>query len=368
MSVIILTRSYCKDAEFLTKNLLSTINVFLNRDKYKFGLILDDETQEDHDLGDMLLHNNQVDNVIYEPLPDKHLELFPGKCWRWGYDRQQWSTFYMDTHVDQDIIGVVDSDSTFTSYLTDENIFTKEGKIKIIGTKPSSTEKHSSPEYRDSYKMLDGSQWPNDDVALKFKTTYDAMFTNIMPIFFHRSSFLNLRNYISSVWNMSFDEAFKIFSLNPYSQFNILVNYVLKFEADKYEFIDLKDPTNKERFAVAQNGCPTSFDSLCGVIQSFSLPKSSIPSSIKIQKSLYASFGYCVNENMPYEELLIDTRHANNVSHFNNVPCSREEISYHYANVNRDVAMLSIDKKDKLNENIEKFLNVDFNNIIMKGF
>ena len=56
--IIILTRTYFKDGDILMKNLCSTLNIFVNRDKYKFGIILDDETIKDHTLGELLLNEN----------------------------------------------------------------------------------------------------------------------------------------------------------------------------------------------------------------------------------------------------------------------------------------------------------------------
>lgn len=365
-SVVILTRTYCKDGNILQKNLISTLNIFVNRDKYKFGIILDDETLEDHHLGDHLLNNKMTDYIYYEALPDNHRELFQALAYpymHWGYDRQQWSTFYMDTFVEEDIIGIVDSDSTFTTYLTDENIFSKEGKIKILGIKPTSEWVHWCPE-SSGFKFKNGSQHENDDVALKFPTEYDCMATNIMPFFFWKSTFQNFRNYISNIWDMPFDEAYKIFSQKQYCQFNILVNYALKFESEKYEFIDLKTD-NIGKVSVAQNGCPTSRDTLCGAINSFNITENQL-TNINIQCSCNSSFGN-VDTNLSYEQLKNDLRHANNFSHFIHNPCGEEEINKHYDNVHRDINKLNDLEKNKLVEKVSHFLENDYNNIIIKG-
>jgi hypothetical protein len=341
--------------------------VFVNRDKYKFGIILDDETTDDHVLGDALLAENQTDYVYYEPLPNEHLKLFQALAYPWapwGYDRQQWSTFYMDTFVKEDVIGVVDSDSTFTSYLTDESVFTKDGKIKIKGLKPLHDWKHWSSEYQ-SHIFKDGAQHINDDFALKFNTVYDVMCTNIMPIFFWKNTFSNFRKYISDIWGVSFDEAYKIFSRKPYCQFNILVNYALKFESDKYEFIDVKTHT-AGKVCVAQNGCPTSRDTICGLIKSFNISEGELPTNMHIQKSHSSSFGN-VDTDVSYENIINDSRHANNFAHFIHNPCSPEEIIEHYTNVYRDISKLDDDKKIYIKEASLRFLNNDFKNIIIKG-
>lgn len=366
--IIILVRSYFKDEEILIKNLCKTFNVFVNRDKYKLGVILDDETKEDHILGDNLLVNMLVEHIFYEPLHCDYKNLFQALAYPsmpWGYDRQQWSTFYMDTYVDEDIIGVVDSDTTFTSYLTDETIFTTNGKIKLKGIKPIAP--YINPQTKIGNIYISGSHYENDKIALRFDTDYNLMITNIMPMFFYKETFKNCRDYISNIWGMSFDEAYKIFSRKPYCQFNILANYALKFESDKYEFIDVFSNTIN-KIAIAQNGCPTSRDTLCGLVKSFQISEYDLKNNnIIIQKSNNSSFGGCVDTNINYEDIINDTRHSNNFAHFCNNPCSLEQINEHYTNVYRDIDNLTENKKSELNNTVSHFLQNDFNNLIIKG-
>ena len=154
----------------------------MNRDLFKFGIILDDENAEDHHLGDEILNNDYSDYVKYEPLPPNHLKLFQALAFyphfSWGYDRQQWSTFYMDLYSESDIIGVVDSDSTFTSYLTYENILTDDGRIRLHAVAPLASWNNRL------FPSGDGSQYYNDKIALGFKTPYELMVTSRMPMFF----------------------------------------------------------------------------------------------------------------------------------------------------------------------------------------
>lgn len=303
-------------------------------------MILDDESLEDHKLGGLLTSTELADYIYYEPLPDNHLKLFQAlayPCHHWGYDRQQWSTFFMDIFTDHDVIGIVDSDSTFTSYLTDEVIFTNDNKIKLKGIKPLVGWKHWCPE-SSSYVFKNGSQHTNDDIALKFETTIDLMATNMMPMFFWKDTFKNFRNYIADVWGMSFNEAYKCFSRKPYCQFNILANYALKFESDRYEFVDLFTDSNN-KLAVAQNGCPTTRDVLAGVIQSFNIPEDDLK-AVVIKSSTLSSFGG-VSTDFVFHDLINDTRHSNNFSYVVGNPCSSDEILRHYTNVYRDISMLN---------------------------
>ncbi len=366
-SIGIFTRTFSGHEPILRRNLLSTASVFVNRSKYQLGIVLDNETAADHRMGDQLLAEDKLDVVRYEDLPDNHRALFQALAYPWmpwGYDRQQWSTFYMDTFTDRDVIGVVDSDSTFTSYLTDERIFTPDGKIKLHGVKPLSSWKHWSAESK-KYVFKNGAQHVNDDIALKFDTEYDLMCTNLMPMFFWKTTFHNLRNYISSIWDMSFDEAYKVFSRKPYCQFNILANYALRFEPDKYEFVDVKLPS-VDKVIAAQNGCPTSRDTFVGLLRSFRITEDRIPKSIRIQCSRSSSFGK-VALNLTHQEFLDDSRHANNFAHFLNVPCSKEDIDAHYSDVYRDIDRLPDDERKRLDLRVESFLTNEFNGIIIKG-
>jgi len=141
-TIEILCRAYHGDERKLFSNLLATANVFVDRRAFRLTLVLDDESAQDHALGDRILKEKLVDRVLYEALPDNWTSLFKGIAFpppynRPGYDRQQWSTFHMDRYSDADIIGVVDSDATFFSYLTPENVTDAEGRIKLHVVRPT---------------------------------------------------------------------------------------------------------------------------------------------------------------------------------------------------------------------------------------
>jgi hypothetical protein len=285
-TIDILTRTYYKDGDILVRNLITTLNLFVNREIFKFGVVLDDESDKDHHLGNELLQKKFVDYVRYEALPPNHLTLFQALAFypsfSWGYDRQQWSTFYMDLHSNSDIIGLVDSDSTFTTYLTYENVLTEDGRIRLHVITPLASW------HNWLFPFGDGSQYCNDKIALGFNTPYDTMNTNRMPMFFWRSTFINLRNYISKLYNTNFDEAFRIFSRNRYCQFNILVNYAIKFEPEKYVICDQCD-RSANLMSVSQNGCPNTRDILIGGIKSFNIYEDELPKRLQIRGHAYAT-------------------------------------------------------------------------------
>lgn len=358
--VDIMTRTFYKHEDILVRNLVSTMNLFVNRNTFKLVVVLDDESEEDHQMGNRLLANGYADSVCYEALPPRHLELFQATAFPglpWGYDRQQWSTFYMDLYSDADIIGVVDSDSTFVSYLTYENILTNDGRILLHGVyfdKSWDTPLHL---------ISDGDQFCNDEVALGFYCPWDLMSTNRMPMFFWKSTFINLRNYIANLYGVSFDEAYRIFSRGRYCQFNILANYAIRFEPEKYVICD-QTSKSTSLVSVCQNGCPNTRDILVGGIKSFNIKQNEIPKKIKATGRIQ---GYSTPiPQLTYKEMIDDLMHLNNFSCILNNPCQKKHIDQHYQNVSRDIEKLPIHEQQRIRNNFIRFLDGGLNSIIIK--
>ncbi|CAF3889921.1 unnamed protein product, partial [Rotaria sp. Silwood1] len=110
------------------------------------------------------------------------------------------------------------------------------------------------------------------NIALKFDSDLDFMWTNRMPMWYRWETYPSLRNYISSAWNLSsFDDAFIEFSKNQrYSQFTILSSYAARFEANYYRIIMNTDRrgaisvgSNRGRDKDIRIGCCRSFGSGC---------------------------------------------------------------------------------------------------------
>ncbi|CAF2115186.1 unnamed protein product [Rotaria magnacalcarata] len=107
-------------------------------------------------------------------------------------------------------------------------------------------------------------------VALKFDTPLDFMWTDVMPQWFRRETFLHVRNYISHAWNSSFDDAFGEFSKFGHCPANVLASYAVKFE-NKYYLTHLNTDTvgavgvasNRGREMDIRIGCCRSFDIGC---------------------------------------------------------------------------------------------------------
>ena len=270
----ILCRAYSGAERQLVANLLPTTRIFLDRRRFRFTLVLDDESPADHVLGESLLREGHVDRVFYEPLPEGWQELFKGQAFpppynRWGFNRALWSTFYMDQYSDADIIGVLDSDATFFSYLTPENILDADGRLRLHVVAP--TLDAPQPLLRWSATELGtGSGYCNDKLALGEPAPYDAMATDRNPVWFWRETYSGVRSHVARCWGTSFDNAFAQFSSRRYCQFNILANYALTYEPDRYRAVLQTDPS-ADIVSVCQNGCFRREDIAIGAIRSFNL-------------------------------------------------------------------------------------------------
>lgn len=344
-SVELLVRTYKGDEQPLLHNLIPTLEIFVNRREYRFTVVLDEESAADHALGDRLLAQGRCDRVLYEPLPPDWRTLFQGVAFpppynRWGYDRQQWSTFYMDVHSERDIVGVVDSDATFYTYLTRKNILSEDGKVILTLFRPTETSPWATA--RMLTRSEDGCAYRNDKVALREGATYECMMTSRMPIWFWRSTFEACRNHIARRWNTSFDTAFEDFSRGPFCAFNILANYAVKYEPERYQ-IRLMDSPAGDVLSVGQNGCISRFDLVAGGLQTFRVSRSErLPEEIK----------------HAYPELIADTIHLNRLAH---VACGVTVVpsraASHYAVVWEDLDKLQAEQRNFMRDAFLEFVN-----------
>lgn len=352
-NIDIITRCYYKDEKQLITNLIKTFDLFHCNINCNLNVVLDEETEADRTMGTKLIENKLVDNIHYEKLPNDWKELFQGISFqgvygRWGYDRQQWSTFYFDKYSDKNIIGVVDSDSTFFSYVRPKDIFF-ENKIKLHVVLPKINHFNNTLS-KMAKNYGEGDHYKNDKTVLKIDTPYEYMYTNRMPIFFYKETFENCRNYISKRWNMSFDEAFKIFSRDEYSQFNILVNYALTFESDKYHaiFNDKEFTETNNIISVGQNGCLRPYDIITGYIQSFDINVNDLPENYRALCEKYTNNIEHVN------------RYSNSIIKIVNKPI----ITKHYKSVQKETKIISYDLALK---NFINFLENDYENILSQN-
>jgi len=344
-SLEILVRTYHRDERILRSNLIPTLKAFVNRREFGFAVILDEETAADHALGDWLSKSGHCDRVVYEPLPPDWQNLFQGVAFpppynRWGYDRQQWSTFHADTHADADVLGFVDSDSTFYTYLTRPNIFAQNGRI-LLNVYRGSAESESVF-IREHIFQAGAGFYSHDKVALRAASPMENMVTNRMPIWFWRSTYANCRRHIARQWNTDFESAFTIFSRGPYSAFNILANYAIEHEPEKYT-VRLMDSPGGDLVTVGQNGCISKTDIVTGGLRTFQIS---------------------VHEPLPswvvaaHSKLCRDTIHLNRWARETcGVATSKARADQHYAVVHEEIARMAPEQRKEMRTAFMELVN-----------
>ena len=93
-------------------------------------VVLDGENEVDHRLGTILANLPPYPKVFYED-PPKGQTFCAGER-RVGYSRQQYSNFYSDLYTDKEYVGIIDSDSFFSTPVIPENLFVN-GKPRLYG-------------------------------------------------------------------------------------------------------------------------------------------------------------------------------------------------------------------------------------------
>lgn len=187
--------------------------------------------------------------VVYEPLPLNHKEMFLGRLEGGpGKDRSQYSNFIMDSYTNVSIIGFFDAEETFTAPVIP-------AYVKASGRLHNVVQMY----------FPSGDYWGVDAWALDLSTPLEAMWHNRFPILFWARDLASVRDHLVrrffgsdspdvGKFASSFDAAFaKITGAEPrlgyqyvgktrnvsrhgYSQFNIMMNYMLHERPSYYSF------------------------------------------------------------------------------------------------------------------------------------
>ena len=195
----------------------------------KTVLVLDEESEQDH------LFANKVENqtkeyfpeykleVLYESLPKRKSTLdFAGMPKPAGYNRQLWSSFFMDLFSNDSIIAWMDNDVAFITPMTKSSIFTGT-KLRVLGTDCS---------------LGDGwvQTWAKT-TELALGLPYVADFMTYFPVYIYRDTFTHCRDYILNRFNTSdFEEAFRKFYTGYLSPVSIVMGYAWYFERERYDW------------------------------------------------------------------------------------------------------------------------------------
>ena len=217
------TRFYC--------DLFRTAVLFWPASFGKTVVVLDEESAEDHDYG------NNLTSQIKQHFPDRKLEVafeslpkdasvldFKGSRRSPGYNRQLWSSFFIDLYTDDHIIAWMDNDVAFLAPVTKETIFNG-SKIRILGSECS-------------MKISLVRNWARiTEIALGLPMVADFM--TYFPVYIYRDTFTHCREHILKRFNTSnFEDAFK--KIHHGSSFvspvSVVISYAWFFERDRYDW------------------------------------------------------------------------------------------------------------------------------------
>ena len=197
----------------------------------KTVVVLDEESEQDH------IFANNITSQIKQHFPDRKLEVafeslpkdpsildFRASKKSPGYNRQLWSSFFIDLYTDDPIVAWMDSDVTFLTPVTKATIFNG-SRIRILGSQCS-------------MKIHRLRTWAiTTKIALGLPLVADFM--TYFPVYIYRDTFTHCREYILKRFNTSnFEEAFKksynrAFLISPV---NVVISYAWFFERDRYDW------------------------------------------------------------------------------------------------------------------------------------
>ncbi|CAH3140304.1 unnamed protein product [Porites lobata] len=197
-----------------------------------FVIALDEESQEDHEFAEKLktqAHKYFPDRKLeffYEPLPKKQDTLaFQGSPKPAGYNRQLWSSFFIDLLSNDTVIAWMDSDSAFFTPVTKSTIFNGT-KVRVLGTgctlqDPGRGWVHS---------------WAHTS-QLALGVPFVADFMTYFPVYMYRDTVTHCREHILKHLNTNnFEEAFRMFYKGFISPVSVILSYAFYFERDRYDW------------------------------------------------------------------------------------------------------------------------------------
>ena len=167
----------------------------------KTVVVLDEESVEDHAYG------NNLTSQIKQHFPDRKLEVafeslpkdasvlnFKGTRKSPGYNRQLWSSFFIDLYTDNHIIAWMDNDVAFVAPVTKATIF-QGSRIRILGSECT-------------MNISWVQKWARvTEIALGLPMVADFM--TYFAVYLYRDTFTHCREYILMRFNTSnFEEAF----------------------------------------------------------------------------------------------------------------------------------------------------------------
>lgn len=195
----------------------------------KTVMVLDEESVTDHAFAQNITRQTKEHfpeyklEVLYEPLPkEPSVFNFRGSPRAPGYNRQLWSSFFIDFYTNDTIVGWMDNDAAFITPVTKSSIFSGT-KLRVLGWECS---------------MIDPwvPTWART-TKLALGLPFVADFMTYFPVYIYRDTFTHCREYILKRFKTtSFEEAFKAFYHGHISPVSIVLSYAWYFEKERYDW------------------------------------------------------------------------------------------------------------------------------------
>ena len=206
----------------------------------KIVLVLDDEARQDHEFGDKIISETKKYfpdrklEVLYEALPKHRSTLnFPGSPKSPGYNRQLWSSFFIDLYSNDSVIAWMDTDAAFFTPVTKSSIF-HGTKLRVLGT-------GCTFKFRSWVHI-----WARTtELALGLPFVVDSM--TYFPVYIYRDTFTNCREHILKRFKTrNFEKAFRKFYNGFISPVSVILSYAWYFERDRYDWnLEICDDLSK---------------------------------------------------------------------------------------------------------------------------
>ena len=195
----------------------------------KTVMVLDEESVTDHVFTQNITRQTKEHfpeyklEVLYEPLPkDPSILDFPGSPRPPGYNRQLWSSFFIDLYTNDTVIGWMDNDAAFFTSVTKSSIF-RGTKLRVLGWECSMV-----------YSWV--RRWAKS-TKLALGLPFVVDFMTYFPVYIYRDTFTHCREYILKRFNTtSFEEAFKAFYKGKISPVSVILSYAWYFEKGRYDW------------------------------------------------------------------------------------------------------------------------------------
>ena len=195
----------------------------------KIVIVLDKESDQDHQFAETLTRQtkehfpHRTFEVLYEPLPkDPRVLDFPGSPLPPGYNRQLWSSFFIDLYTNDSVIAWMDADAGFGSPVTKSSIFNGT-KLRVLG-------------YDCTLHYGWVKTWART-TELALGLPFVADFMTYFPVYIYRDTFTRCREHILRRFKTrSFEKAFRKFYNGFISPVSVILSYAWYFERDRYDW------------------------------------------------------------------------------------------------------------------------------------